>query len=271
VSTYTVGPQLRPAVASAAAGDFVVAWSSYPQDGSGSGVFAQRFSASAAPVGTEFLVNSTTSSSQFQPAIALESDGDFVVAWTSYGQDGSAYGVVAQVFDSSGTLLGGELVVNSHTVGYQYAPAVAIDDEDDFVVAWSDDYDGDAGGVFAQLFDGADDAPDLTVEIDIKPGTAPNTINPSSRGVIEVAILTTVDFDAWDVDPSTVAFGPGAAALYGFAHAEDVDFDGDIDMTLRFRTQDTGLACGDTSATLTGETNAAEPFEASDSVVTVGC
>jgi hypothetical protein len=41
------------------------------------------------------------------------------------------------------------------------------------------------------------------VSIDIKPGSAPNSINPRSRGVIPVAILTTDTFDALDIDPKT--------------------------------------------------------------------
>ena len=43
------------------------------------------------------------------------------------------------------------------------------------------------------------------------------------------------DFDAWEVDPSTVVFGPLAAAPHSHAQAEDVDDDGDLDMVLRFR------------------------------------
>ena len=45
------------------------------------------------------------------------------------------------------------------------------------------------------------------VEIDIKPGSDPNSINLRSKGVIPVAILTTEDFDATTVDPLSVEFG----------------------------------------------------------------
>jgi hypothetical protein len=47
--------------------------------------------------------------------------------------------------------------------------------------------------------------------IDIKPGGDPNSVNPGSRGVVSVAILTTEDFDATTVDPLLVEFGPGRA------------------------------------------------------------
>jgi len=114
--------------------------------------------------------------------------------------------------------------------------------------------------------------PPLEVVIDIKPGSYPNSINLDSKGVIPVAILTTdaavgepVTFDATTVDPETVLFGPGKAAPVHYA-LEDVDNDGDIDMILHFKTQETGITAGDTEATLTGETVDGRQFFGTDSV-----
>lgn len=110
----------------------------------------------------------------------------------------------------------------------------------------------------------------VAVSIDIKPGSDPNSINPRSKGVIPVAILTTETFDASTVDPTTVQFGPnGAAPVH--AALEDVDGDTDLDLILHFRTQETGIACGDTEAVLTGETTGGQAIQGSDSVNTVGC
>jgi hypothetical protein len=112
----------------------------------------------------------------------------------------------------------------------------------------------------------------LPVEIDIKPGSFPNGINPKSKGKIPVAILTTDTFDSTTVDESTVLFGAtGAEAAPVQSALEDVDGDGDIDMILHFETQDTGIMCGDTSAFLTGETFDGQMIEGSDSIKTVGC
>ncbi len=112
----------------------------------------------------------------------------------------------------------------------------------------------------------------LDVAIDIKPGSDPNSINLKSKGVIPVAVLTTPEFDAADVDPTTVGFGPDTAGIaHSAAHLEDVDGDGDIDLLMHFRTQETGIQCGDTYATLTGETFDGSPIEGSDSIKTVGC
>jgi hypothetical protein len=77
------------------------------------------------------------------------------------------------------------------------------------------------------------------VQIDIKPGSDGNPINLASQGVLAVAILTTDDFDAALVDASRVVFA-GAGAVH--SAMEDVDGDGDLDMVLHFRVQETNLA-----------------------------
>jgi hypothetical protein len=112
----------------------------------------------------------------------------------------------------------------------------------------------------------------IEVPIDIKPGSDPNTINPLSKGVIPVAILSIDNFDATQVDTSSVEFGPGRAKeTHGQGHVEDVDGDAVPDMMLHFETQETGIQCGDTEATLTGETFGGEKLMGTDSIQTVGC
>jgi hypothetical protein len=112
----------------------------------------------------------------------------------------------------------------------------------------------------------------LTVTLDVKPGSSPNTINPKSNGGIPVAILTTETVDATTVDPLSVRFGPqGATEAHNKGHIEDVNHDGKPDLVLHFRTQDTGIKCGDTSASQTGETFDGDPIWGSDTLKTVGC
>ena len=154
VHSYTTGDQAQPSVASDADGNFVVVWTSRDQDGSGDGVFAQRYDASGARQGIEFRVNTHTPDDQGQPSVASDPDGNFVVVWQSFGQDGGDYGVFGQRFDASGVAQGGEFAVNAYTTAVQARPAVAAAPDGSFVVVWqSHGADGNNYGVFARRYD----------------------------------------------------------------------------------------------------------------------
>ena len=154
INTYTTSAQFEPAVSADGNGNFVVVWTS-PQDGHPiyTAVAGQRIDASGAFQGSEFQINTYTTSTQSHPSVAADEKGNFVVAWDSFGQDVYSYGVFAQRFDSSGTRQGSEFLVNSHTFGSQLAPAVAAAPDGDFVVVWSGDgQDGSVLGNFGQRY-----------------------------------------------------------------------------------------------------------------------
>jgi len=153
VDTYMTSFPLRPAVAADTSGNFVVVWTNYGgQDGSASGVFGQRYASSGAPDGLEFRVNTYTTDSQYGPSVASDASGNFVVVWTSY-QDGYAWGVFGQRYASSGTPLGPEFRVNTHTTRPQRNSSVVADSSGNFVVVWdSDEQDGYFTGVFGQRY-----------------------------------------------------------------------------------------------------------------------
>jgi len=156
VNTYPTGHQSGSTVAMDADGDFVVTWSSANQDGSSSGVYAQRYNAAGGTQGGEFRVNTTTASSQRYSTVAMDADGDFVVTWTSLGQDGSFDGVYAQRYNAAGVTQGGEFRVNTTSAGSQELSTVAMDADGDFVVTWtSNGQDGNSYGVYAQRYNAA--------------------------------------------------------------------------------------------------------------------
>jgi hypothetical protein len=148
VNTTTVNAQAAPTVARGATG-FVIAWESTGQDGSGTGIIAQRYTASAAKVGGEIVINSTVAGDQRSPSLAMNAAGEFVVAWQSANQDGSGWAVVARRFDAAGTALTGEVLVNTTSAGDQSDPSVVLADDGRFAVAWTsigqDNADGKAG------------------------------------------------------------------------------------------------------------------------------
>jgi hypothetical protein len=154
VNSYTPNVQGETGVAADAAGNFVVVWTSGGQDGSGPGVFGQRFASSGVPLGPEFRVNTTTTDLQQSPSVAADSAGNFVVAWTSSGgYGGTPADVFGQRFASGGAPLGSEFRINSYTTSGQARPVVAADTAGNFVVVWiSSDQDGSILGVFGQRF-----------------------------------------------------------------------------------------------------------------------
>ena len=177
VNTYTTGDQSHPSVAIDVGGNFVVVWQSNNQDAPGQGVFGQRFNSAGVPQGSEFRVNTYTTSSQYAPSIAMDLTGDFVVVWQSY-QDGSGYGIFGQRYDSSGTKQGSEFQINTYTTGQQTNPSVAMDVDGDFVVAWDGRVAGPGssayGGVAAQLFDSSGAPQGSEIELEHNSGSRPS-------------------------------------------------------------------------------------------------
>ena len=153
-NTYTTGAQGAPAVSTSAKAA-VVAWHSRGgQDGDGSGVYGQRLDSTHETVGAEFRVNTFTLNYQYAPSIAASGLGNFVVAWESYNEEGSNYGVIARRFDALGNALSGEFRVNTYTTAAQVYPSVAGSVDGHFVVAWaSNNQDGARYGIFAQRYD----------------------------------------------------------------------------------------------------------------------
>jgi hypothetical protein len=160
VNTYTTAAQLRPDVAMDGGGNFVVVWGSSSQDGSGYGVFGQRFDASGNRQGGEFQVNSYTTGHQsysryFGPTVGRARGGAFVVMWDDSARDGSNFGVFAQRFDAQGNPDGADFQVNTYTTSLQALAAASMDDLGNFVVAWTDVNDGSVFSVNGRRFTAA--------------------------------------------------------------------------------------------------------------------
>jgi len=106
VSSYTSEVNLGAEVAAAPDGDFVITWTGGTGNGndtSVTGIHARRYRADGTPLGDQFQVNAYTTNRQQHSAVATDSGGNFVVAWTSYGSSGtdhSGFSVQAQRFDS---------------------------------------------------------------------------------------------------------------------------------------------------------------------------
>ena len=152
VNSYTTASQASPAAGADSAGNFVVVWASLGQDGSGYGIFGQRYGSSGMPLGGEFQVNTNTTGFQGHPAVSRTAEGHFVVAWEgeSAGEDG--FGIFARRYVNDGAPLGGEFRVNAFTMFNQRYPSVASDNNV-FTVVWqSDGHDGSGYGIYGRIF-----------------------------------------------------------------------------------------------------------------------
>ncbi len=187
VSTYTTNRQAYAATAMDSNGNFVICWQSRDQDGSGDGVFARRYDSSGVPQGDEFMVNEFTTDHQRYPAIAMDDDGDFVITWQSFGQDGDNFGIYAKRYNGEGVPQGGEFQVNTITASVQDEPAIANSVNGDFVIAWQSlDQDGSENGVYARAFNNLG-IPDGN-EFQVNTSTTHNQILPS------IAVITNGNF-----------------------------------------------------------------------------
>ena len=154
INTATAGDQSLPAVAGLKDGGFAVAWQSKDQDGSGLGVYAQRFNVNGTRTGAELRANTFTAGDQSQPSLAPFPDGGgFIVLWTSANQDGSGQGVYAQAFKANGKPLDVEFRINTTIASNQNQPSVTARTNGDFVAVWtSRNQDGALEGVYGQRF-----------------------------------------------------------------------------------------------------------------------
>ncbi len=173
VNVTTSGDQTAPSVGMDGVGNLLVSWTSALQDGSGMGIYAQKYTSGLSTVkgllgmesmtvtsstygGGEYRVNTTTTGDQTDSSIAMNRlNGDYVIAWTSAGQDGSGAGIYAQRYSgSTGAAAGTEFKVNTTTASDQTDASVAVNRFDSsFVVTWtSAGQDGSGKEIYAQRY-----------------------------------------------------------------------------------------------------------------------
>lgn len=157
VNTYASGQQINPSLAALSDGNVIVTWSSFGQDGSLHGVFAQRLAPDGAKLGGEFQINQTTRLNQRAASVAALTSGGFVITWVSekfaaavpnvdasgrsvnLGSNAERYAVevFARIYDASGVSLGDEFKVNTRQ-NICAQPSVSGLGDGGFAVAWSE-------------------------------------------------------------------------------------------------------------------------------------
>jgi Ca2+-binding RTX toxin-like protein len=142
VNTTGASSQTQPEAIALSDGRYAVTWlSNDAGDGSQTCIRARVFEADGNPVGSDFIVNNHGLDFQLNPSIAALSGGRFFVTWDSqegfHGQgDGSASTIRGRIFNSNGTPVDGDFVVNTTGLSNQNNATVATLANGDFVVTW---------------------------------------------------------------------------------------------------------------------------------------
>ncbi len=127
----------NPSVAVATDNSFAIAWSQKDTVVTNNSwdVYARTFN-SGGIGGSIFTVNSQRYGDQYAPKIASLGT-DYLIVWTSMGQDGSHEGVFGQFIHEYSVRIGGEFRVNTTVLNSQKFQAVASDTAGRALVVWS--------------------------------------------------------------------------------------------------------------------------------------
>jgi hypothetical protein len=133
VNEQGTGDQQNPKVALLKNGGAVFVWQ-------GGTIHSRIYARFVNPDGTfatgDLLSNSYVQGSQIDPVVTGLADGNVVVIWSSFGQDGDLYGVFGQRFSSTGSKIGPEFQVNQSIQNNQRSSAVAASANGGFLVVW---------------------------------------------------------------------------------------------------------------------------------------
>ncbi len=157
VNTYTAYNQRKPAVATLANGDYVIAWVSEHERFAGSvDIYARVFTAAGAPVTGEMLINSGTDPCD-TPDLAPLSNGGFTVVWAQKDLvvTSNSWDIWGNAFTACGPTnycsVGPAFRINTFLYGDQYGPKIAAGPSGSLVVWTSMGEDGSREGVFGRF------------------------------------------------------------------------------------------------------------------------
>lgn len=145
VNSYTSGTQRRPAVDHRDDGSFLIVW-----EGNGgaptSTIQGQRYDDAGLPVDGEQVISAATTHGEW-PSVAVNANGEYVVAWAGGYAGTFNEGVSGQIMSPSGVLLEERFVIDTSSY-WAYQTDVAAGDQGDFVVVWYSQMYPQSGGSY---------------------------------------------------------------------------------------------------------------------------
>jgi hypothetical protein len=147
--------QNNPSIAIADDGSYVMAWTD--NRNGNTDIYAQRFDMSGNAIDSNILINDDIGFSyQYNPSVAMTSDGTYIIAWQDRRSDN--YDIYVQYFDASGNAIGPNTIINDDDSSfYQSDPSIAMIDNGSYLISWRD-YRNDNPDIYAQRFDASGNA-----------------------------------------------------------------------------------------------------------------
>lgn len=139
VNSEAAGQQFTPAIAMAPNGNFVVAWEDQSESKTTPQVFIRGFDKTGKERFHDRNIMETTAGSRIAPDIAMDKDGNFVVAWQDDYDANGKYEVYARKFDANGVSTQEKVtVVNTDPAGNQLHPSISMNANGDFFIVYND-------------------------------------------------------------------------------------------------------------------------------------
>ena len=138
IHTIASGGDARPVIATTTSGNkYVVSWQANLGTGNDVDVYMSVVEGSA--ISDPIIVHGTLQLTQRNPSVDITDDDSVIIAWQSFNEDGSGYGIFARVFDVSQAnpvASAAAFQVNTETEGSQTSPRVAFFSDKKFIIIW---------------------------------------------------------------------------------------------------------------------------------------
>jgi len=138
VNEYLPQAQWQPAASFSANGNLWIAWESYGQDGSGSGLVARQFDSEGQPLGGEIPINQHREGDQGQVVLVECGDESMLAVWSSSFQaaDGSVHsGLRARVLNGNAKVRGDEITLTDSAGDRR--PAITTLADGNYCLSWT--------------------------------------------------------------------------------------------------------------------------------------
>ena len=128
--------QYSPSIAMDGSGNFVIVWQDYRSGNYD--IYFQRYSSNGEAIGVNTKANDDAgTASQWDPSIAMDGSGNFVIVWVDYRNGNSD--IYYQRYNSSGVAEGVNTKADDDAgTAEQWDPSIAMDGSGNFVIVWQD-------------------------------------------------------------------------------------------------------------------------------------